>query len=586
MKKIILFLLAATFLTNCKKNDLKQINEIDPRPGDVKWAIMSNPTDPLYAVATTGENTISYYGDRDATGLPTKMRRFIVKNSKETIYYSLDEKGSITSIQHSNGVRFRFVSKGNGQRSLILSVPTGETFFTTLSAGKPNVAKNTRIVSDSKSSKSNFSNSVSNKVEANQSTTASSDNITVNVTQCGKPITSNIGDVYIKLKFVQGGEIGEIPAYYNNGVYTATLPRETRSNVATAAQMCSKIAGYLSDVCEVVNQEGVKENMATSCFYIGGLISLGLVSPQAAPLLIAACEGVAGGLSVYCSVQGGSEFLQKICDAAATVRVFGSTIYLQPAVYFHGGEILGELKSAVAGNRSITLKLDIPCVPPTVSTLNATSITKNSAVVGGSIMDDGGSPVTERGIIWGTSINPTNKIVEGGTGTGTYTVNLTGLTANTTYYVKAYATNARGTNYGTLILFKTSDEIQGTPGDPRFNLQFTNASSADLDLYVQTPNGSIISYSSTIGQNGGQLDLDCYCEYCPNGGNENIFWTPGTAATGTYRVWVNYFGDCNSSNSSSTYTLRILKNAEIVQTYTGTLSPSTINSPIYTYTVQ
>src|SRR4051812_19419653 len=57
--------------------------------------------------------------------------------------------------------------------------------------------------------------------------------------------------------------------------------------------------------------------------------------------------------------------------------------------------------------------------------------------------------------------------------------------------------------------------IQGAPGNPRFNLQFTNGNKVDLDLYVQTPNGTVISYSNPAAQNG-KLDVDCLCGDCPN----------------------------------------------------------------------
>lgn len=127
--------------------------------------------------------------------------------------------------------------------------------------------------------------------------------------------------------------------------------------------------------------------------------------------------------------------------------------------------------------------------------------------------------------------------------------------------------------------------IQGTPGNPRFNLQFTNGSEADLDLYVQTPDGSVIYFGNPQSQNG-NLDVDCLCGDCPNGPNENIFWTPGTAPKGTYKVWVEYFGACGGNNASSNYTLRVMNNSAILQTYSGTLNPAQTTSPVYTYNYQ
>ena len=96
---------------------------------------------------------------------------------------------------------------------------------------------------------------------------------------------------------------------------------------------------------------------------------------------------------------------------------------------------------------------------PTVTTSQVTNITQTTATSGGNVTASGGATVTERGICWGTSHNPTtsNSHVNSGTGTGTYTVNMTSLTANTTYYVRAYAINSAGTAYGSEVSFTTSD---------------------------------------------------------------------------------------------------------------------------------
>lgn len=95
---------------------------------------------------------------------------------------------------------------------------------------------------------------------------------------------------------------------------------------------------------------------------------------------------------------------------------------------------------------------------PTVTTSAATSITSSSAVVGGNVTADGGATVTERGIVFATTQNPTtaNSKVVSGSGTGSYSVTLNGLAANTTYYARAYAINSAGTAYGEQISFTTS----------------------------------------------------------------------------------------------------------------------------------
>ena len=94
---------------------------------------------------------------------------------------------------------------------------------------------------------------------------------------------------------------------------------------------------------------------------------------------------------------------------------------------------------------------------PTVTTTAISAIDKTTATGGGEVTADGGADVTARGICWGTSQNPTvdSSHSTDGTGTGSFTSAMTGLTANTTYYVRAYATNSAGTAYGEEVSFTT-----------------------------------------------------------------------------------------------------------------------------------
>ena len=97
---------------------------------------------------------------------------------------------------------------------------------------------------------------------------------------------------------------------------------------------------------------------------------------------------------------------------------------------------------------------------PTVSTSSVSNITETSATCGGNVTSDGGAAVTARGVCWSTAQNPTinsNKTNEG-SGTGSFTSNITGLNHNTTYYVRAYATNSEGTSYGEVKSFTTEDK--------------------------------------------------------------------------------------------------------------------------------
>lgn len=87
---------------------------------------------------------------------------------------------------------------------------------------------------------------------------------------------------------------------------------------------------------------------------------------------------------------------------------------------------------------------------PIITTNTITSITTNSATCGGDVTSNGASSVTARGVCWSTSQNPTvsESHTTDGSGTSSFTSNITGLTTGTTYYVRAYATNSAGTSYG------------------------------------------------------------------------------------------------------------------------------------------
>ena len=103
-----------------------------------------------------------------------------------------------------------------------------------------------------------------------------------------------------------------------------------------------------------------------------------------------------------------------------------------------------------------------------LTTLAANEITINSMMVGGEITDDGGEEVTERGVCWSTNPNPTiaGSNQASGSGTGTFELEITGLTPNTNYYIRAYATNSNGTSYGNQLEARTANQLPGPPPPP------------------------------------------------------------------------------------------------------------------------
>lgn len=106
-----------------------------------------------------------------------------------------------------------------------------------------------------------------------------------------------------------------------------------------------------------------------------------------------------------------------------------------------------------------------------VTTSDPQNVTLTSADLGGHVIDQGGSAVTERGVCWALTTMPTildNKQASG-SDTGTFVTTVSNLASNTTWYVRAYAMNSSGTAYGSPKPFMTSTGgAQSCPGLPEF----------------------------------------------------------------------------------------------------------------------
>lgn len=179
---------------------------------------------------------------------------------------------------------------------------------------------------------------------------------------------------------------------------------------------------------------------------------------------------------------------------------------------------------------------------PTITTSSVLNITHTTATCGGNVTSDGGANVTARGICWSTSQNPTvsNSHTTNGSGTGSFTSNITGLTENTTYYVRAYATNSKGTSYGEQKSFTTLSQPQTfTVNGVTFEMvaveggTFTMGGTSEQGSDAQSnefPTHSVTLSDYYIGK----FEVTQELWLAVNGS-----W-PGTAPSGSYGVGDNY----------------------------------------------
>ncbi|SDL03118.1 pectinesterase [Catalinimonas alkaloidigena] len=137
----------------------------------------------------------------------------------------------------------------------------------------------------------------------------------------------------------------------------------------------------------------------------------------------------------------------------------GGQFYLR--IYPYNTEAQGWAKLVALKDVTISGTVSgVTADPAAISSQPVSAISTTFATSGGNIYTDGGAPVTARGVVWNTTGSPTvdDSKTEDGTGPGTFSSQLTGLTPGTQYYVRAYATNSAGTSYGGEVSFTTLTE--------------------------------------------------------------------------------------------------------------------------------
>ena len=232
---------------------------------------------------------------------------------------------------------------------------------------------------------------------------------------------------------------------------------------------------------------------------------------------------------------------------------------LNPGVKYYTRAFATNKIGTAYGANIIFTTLTTPVIP-TVTTDPVSSITFNGAVCGGNAISDGGAPVTGKGVCWSTSANPTtaNSKTIDGSGTGSFTSNITGLTPGTEYNIRAYATNSVGTAYGANIAFTTASAPEIVLNHSTLNF------GAETSGTVTAPQTVLISNASSGALNWSASTDAPWLHFDPASGTGDsilsVSVTPTGLATGNYSAAIT-ITDPDATNSPQTInvTLHVYK---------------------------
>ncbi|MCK9403788.1 MAG: T9SS type A sorting domain-containing protein [Chitinophagaceae bacterium] len=230
----------------------------------------------------------------------------------------------------------------------------------------------------------------------------------------------------------------------DNFQFSATLASAKPSIVMSAVNNITASAALLTGI--------VNDNYATTSLSFEYDSLNTWINPYSVPAIPGTIQAGAGNTNV-------SALLTKLSP--------GKTYYYRIKASNQQGSITGTAQSFTTLINTAT-----------VITSNVLSVTTNTAMMGGKVIEPGGAPVTERGIVWSTNPDPllsNNKIMMG-IDTGSFAALVSDLPEGSTLFARAYAINTSGISYGNEVTFTTKTTIRffSTTTPIRTNLQTVN----------------------------------------------------------------------------------------------------------------
>ncbi len=317
--------------------------------------------------------------------------------------------------------------------------------------------------------------------------------------------------------YPDGQNATQVPYFSNPQIVHQGVPAgdpEKADNVRTLREMKHVIAAYRSMGYPGVVTTQANNITATSAASGGNIVEVGgqeviergIVWGRDDNLTINNNEGIASEGS------GEGQFESNMDNLMPSSNYFVRAYAVTNDQVFHGTYVMFS-----------TLEAE----KPGVSTIQAVEVKQGSAKIGGLVHSDGNLPVTDRGVVWSTKEYPTIESNDGiafeGTGMGEFTSHVTGLSAETTYYYRSYATNLMGTNYGGHFNFTTYGPVMyPNPADDQFWVEFNNESDETVYVVLTNMYGQVVKRRAITSE-----------------GEHSVFFNTSQLRGGIYLVYID-----------------------------------------------
>lgn len=226
------------------------------------------------------------------------------------------------------------------------------------------------------------------------------------------------------------------------------------------------------------------------------------------------------------SYSDSNNFKSQIASGASTAdsnyptvgQFTAGTTYALVLTSYQSG-VTGSINVDITGPGSVSISQNDYtsgyATAPTVTTASVSTYTATTATLGGNVTADGGASITDRGVVYSASdATPTigeSGVIQNtnGSGIGTFSESITDLAPNTTYYVRAFATNSAGTSYGSVVSFTTGVAVPTATTNDASGIVLTAATlngtvnANNSSTTVTFEYGTSTSYGTTVAASPG-----------------------------------------------------------------------------------